>query len=344
MLSLDSRKVRILHTVVEDYVLTTRPVGSERLIELCCLDCKSATIRNEMAEMADMGLLAQPHTSAGRIPTDQGYRFYVDELMDENQTLTSAEKRSSKPSGTEVESLMQHTCRILSRLTSYTSIATDPVTNTTHIRRVYLEEADARHLLLVALLSTGHVEHHLIDVEQLPDSRSLIMLCTLLNEQLAGEALENAAQHIRGASPVGELKKWTGLLRKVEITLQQASLDLYDQKIYLEGASHLLRQPEFHDVLILESLLNALEQQGALHKALYHAMQGKSSSVMIGSENQWSPMKSCSVVTSGYQIGHRVAGYLGVVGPTRMQYGRAVAAVHLMANNLSNALTNLSMA
>src|ERR1043165_8126692 len=150
MLGLDVRKVRIFQAVVNDYVQTSKPVGSERLIEVYKLGCKSPTVRNGMAEMAEMGYLQQPHTSAGRIPTDRGYRYYVDQLMNPPAALTSEEAQQARSrtqqTQHEIEDILQQTCRILSEMTSYPSVATDPSPSATTIRRVYLTGASPRHV------------------------------------------------------------------------------------------------------------------------------------------------------------------------------------------------------
>src|SRR5882724_13456348 len=177
---LDTRKILILQAIVNDYVITTKPVGSERLIEVYHLGCKSATVRNEMAEMSEMGYLLQPHTSAGRIPSDRGYRYYVDQLMNPPAALSTEEAQQAcsryQQTQNEIEDILQQTCRILSEMTSYTSVATDPSTSTTTIRRVYLTGASPRHALLVVLLSTGHVEHRLVEIEAAPPDRVLALL------------------------------------------------------------------------------------------------------------------------------------------------------------------------
>src|SRR5579875_2752440 len=331
MMTLDGRKVRILQTVVEDYVHTTRPVGSERLMELCDLGCKPATIRNEMAEMADMGYLAQPHTSAGRIPTDLGYRYYVDELMDSRDSLKPEEVEQIRLPQGEVEELLQQTCRILAHLTHYASIATHPVTESVRLRRVYLAEADARHLLLVVLLSTGHVEHLLLETEVIPSSIDLLALSGYLHSITAGYKLE-------------EIVGYRRLLLQVLQTLAQMAASLSNRRVFLEGTGQLLRQPEFHDIQRLETLLNALELHQALLQVLSRvSAQGRSYSVVIGSENEWEPLQVCAIVTTTYEVAGQPVGYLGVVGPTRMEYWRATAAVQIMAQNLSNILTNLSL-
>jgi heat-inducible transcriptional repressor len=348
MQGLEPRKIRILQAIVNDYVLTSKPVGSERLIDVYHIGCKSATVRNEMAEMAEMGYLAQPHTSAGRVPTDRGYRYYVDQLMDRSPALTPEEEREASMTAqraqSAVEQILQQTCRILARLTSYVSLATDPSTGTATVRRVHLTEADPRHLLVVLLVSTGHVEHHLLDVEAVPSASDLQALANYVNAVVGGRDLDDVGPAIRRRQSVSELNVHSALLGRIFSSLVQAATGLTDRRMFLEGTSCLLKQPEFQDVQRLESLLNALEQRGALHQALSRTLGEHDITIVIGGESGWEPIQECSVILRSYRIGARAAGYLGVVGPTRMRYERAAAAVNLMAQNLSNVLTNLSLA
>lgn len=348
MFALDTRKVRILQVIVNDYVQTTKPVGSERLIEIYKIGCKSATVRNEMAEMAEMGYLAQPHTSAGRIPTDRGYRYYVDALMNPPGALSTGEVEQAlsgyRQEQTEIAATILETCRILSGLTSYPSLATDPLTEATTLRRIYLTGASARHILMVALLSTGHVEHRLLEVESAPSDNVLVSLANLLNARVAEHDLEEVGRLLQTQETPPELMAHSGLLAKLRQALSQVAAALSERHIYMEGTSQFLRQPEFQDVQRLETLLNALEERSALYQVLSRALQSGNATIIIGSENEYEPMQECSVITTSYQIGAQTAGYLGVVGPTRMNYDRAAAAVVLMARNLSQMLTTMYLA
>lgn len=345
---LDSRKVRILQAIVNDYVMTSKPVGSERLIEIYKLDCKSATVRNEMAEMAEMGYLLQPHTSAGRIPTDRGYRFYVDELMNPPAALAPAEIRKARAeyqqAQSETEEIVLQTCRILSALTSCASLATDPSTATTRIRRIYLTAASPRHALLIALLSTGHVEHRLVEMETVPPDSELMRVANYVNSLVADRDLEEVAHAMTLQDVPAEMAAQAAPLARVLAALAQRARVLSERRVFLEGTHRFLRQPEFQDVQRLESLLNALEQRSALYQVLSRTLTGDEVTAIIGAENAYAPMQECSVVATSYRIHNRHAGYLGVVGPTRMNYDRAVAAVDFMAQNLSQMLTNLSLA
>lgn len=344
--SLDSRKVRILEAIVHDYVSTSKPVGSERLIEVYRLGCKSATVRNEMAEMAEMGYLVQPHTSAGRIPTDRGYRYYVDELMDPPAAINAGEaataKKRSRQAQTEIEEILQQTCRILSEITSYTSIATDPSSAATTLRRIYLSTASPRHLLLVVLLSTGQVEHRLVEADS-PGENRLAVLANYVNSLIADRDLDEVARLGAPSDIPAELHPYNALLGKVWPVLRQTAAALMRRRIFLEGTNQLLKQPEFHDIQRLENLLAALQQGASLYQVLSRSLQSPNTSIVIGAENDLPAMQACSLISTSYRIGNRAAGFLGVVGPTRMNYDRAVAAVRLMAKNLSQMLTHLSV-
>jgi heat-inducible transcriptional repressor len=301
-----------------------------------------------MAEMAEMGYLQQPHTSAGRIPTDRGYRYYVDEMMDAPTAIPSAEAARAKSAAgeavQELEDILVQTCRILTGLTSYTSIATDPRAEITSLRRVYLSGASPRHVLMVVLLSTGQVEHRLVDVDSAPAEAGLLRISNFLNSQVGSRELSDVARRLGQIEVPPDLVPYNTTLSRLNTALTQLAATMNERRVYVEGKNQLLRQPEFQDVQRLETLLNALEARNALHQALRSALAGADISIVIGGENRYEPMKDCSVVTTSYSIGDRPAGYIGVVGPTRMNYDRAVAAVRLMAMNLSDVLTGMSMA
>ena len=348
MLPLAARKIRILKAIVNDYVSTTRPVGSERLLELYALGCKSATVRNEMAELSDLGYIVQPHTSSGRIPTDQGYRYYVDELMNPPAALAPEEAQTAQQNSlrarNEIEEVLLQTCRVLSGLTSYPSVATDPITETTRLGRVYLTEASPRHALLVVLLSTGHVEHRLVELETVPEENTLVRLTNFINGQIGERDLTDIMRLLAGMETPHELHPHTHTLARVAAALTQVVNALSERRVFLEGMNQILRQPEFKDVERLTALLNALEQPGMLYRMLADAPRDCEITIIIGTENVHASLQECSVITTSYRIGDRPAGRLGVVGPTRMDYDRAAAAVGLMAQNLSLMLTSLSLA
>ena len=344
---LDDRKQKILGAVVRDYVETVKPLGSEDLAARHQWGIKSATIRNEMAELADLGFLRQPHTSAGRIPSDQGYRFYVDHLM-----VTQALEESVRPvldaedQALEMERLLRRTCALLTQATSYTSVATPPRPADTQVRQIFLTPAGEDRLLVVMLLSTGQVENRLLCPSQADaptaSPSDIVALGNALNAALAGQALEALVGQASEAPT-----EFTPALRALytmlmTATRQMAEAAVDEDSVYMEGASEILRQPEFRDVAKIESVLSTLQRGTLLFQTLSRALLGPDVTVVIGAENHVPAMTECSVVTASYYVGTRKRGTIGVVGPTRMNYDRAVPAVGFFSGTLSRTLTRLA--
>ena len=344
---LDERKQKILGAVVRDYVETVKPLGSEELAQRHQWGIKSATIRNELAELSDLGFLRQPHTSAGRIPSDQGYRFYVDHLMalplQEEAVLPILDKEDQ---ALEMERLLRRTCALLTRTTSYTSVATPPRPADTQLNHIFISPAGDDRLLLVLILSTGQVENRLLCPAP-PESASassgeMAAVGNALNAALVGHSL--ATLPAASFAPPAEFSpSLRGLYSALVAAAQQmAQAAAEDDSIYLEGASEILRQPEFRDVAKIECVLETLQRGTLLFQTLSRALLGADVTVVIGAENHVPAMTECSVVTASYYVGTRRRGTLGVVGPTRMDYDRAVPAVGFFSRTLSRTLTRLA--
>lgn len=354
-MTLDVRKGRILYAIVNEYVDTAEPIGSEWLVTRYDFGCKSATLRNEMAEMAERGFLVQPHTSAGRVPSDRGYRYFVDCLMPAAPETFSNSRYNDRVTAlrnpdNDVEDIIQATCRMLSEMTHYPSVATPPSADTTQLHRLYLSSASDQHVLLVLLLSTGQVEHRLLEVgKEIGKSVSettILHTANYLNSVLSDRELTDLAQGVPLAIPA-ELGGERRFIETVYARVVQAANALSHDRVYLEGTSHILRQREFQDVIRLEQLLAVLEQKHLLYRVFQQgsaAPAPENMSVVIGTESSVEAMHTCSVVTSRYHIGNRVGGYIGVVGPTRMRYDHAIAAVGWMAAHLSSFLTHANLA
>jgi len=345
---LDDRKQKILSAVVRDYVETVKPLGSEDLAARHQWGIKSATIRNEMAELAELGFLRQPHTSAGRIPSDQGYRFYVDHLMVTRELEESVRPAlDAEDQALEMERLLRRTCALLTQATSYTSVATPPRPADTQVRQIFLTPAGEDRLLVVMLLSTGQVENRLLcpsqtDAPAAPTAADIVALGNALNAAFAGADLDALAGQAAEAP-----REFAPALRPLYAALttaarQMASAAADEDSVYMEGASEILRQPEFRDVAKIESVLDTLQRGTLLFQTLSRALLGPDVTVVIGSENHVPAMTECSVVTASYYVGTRRRGTIGVVGPTRMNYDRAVPAVGFFSGALSRTLTRLA--
>jgi heat-inducible transcriptional repressor len=343
---LDERKQRILKAVVHEHVETAEPVGSESLVQHYDFGVRSATVRNEMADLADMGYLRQPHTSAGRVPSDMGYRFYVDRLMGPAQLQKREEQKARErlsAAAMELEQILSQTCRILTSITRYTSIATQPVTNETTIRHINISKLDDRKLLLIIVLSDGRVEHGLIDSGGSIAESDVTQTSSIIASEFVGIGINSvrlADTDSMSAIPHRMLAVYTASVALLKQVAE--SLAAPESGVYVEGTNYVIRQPEFKDLMKLEAILTVLEERARLYQLLSQVMLDPDVTVMIGSENPYRDMQDTSFVAARYTIGDYTAGTIGVIGPTRMDYRRAVAAVESMARNLSELLTDLS--
>ena len=355
-MELGERKQKILQAVVWSYVETAEPVGSEVLaLRYAAWGVKSATIRNELAGLAEQGYLRQPHTSAGRIPSDLGYRFHVDHLMVERapdaRTMQGARRDMEAEHNDTLERILRQTCSLLTQLTHYTSVATPPRPADVQLRQIFAAPAGADSLLIVALLSTGETENRLLSgpaaALAMDDPAELTAAVNALNCEWAGKSLdwlrllsENEitppADLLGGAAP----SLYRALAESVRHMVTAAASE---DRVVIEGAREILRQPEFQDVAKLEGVLDTLQTRERVFD-LFSASRAKGAEVMvvIGGENPVEAMRECSVVTAPYYIGTRERGTLGVVGPTRMDYDHTLPLVSFMARSLSDLLSRLA--
>lgn len=352
-MDLDLRKQRILHAIVQDYIATAEPVGSHLLVERYQLGVKSATIRNEMAEMSERGYLRQPHTSSGRIPSNLGYRFYVNRLM--ALPMIQAEEivriqGAIHAVSSELDAVLRRTCQLLASMTHLPAVATPPSADETELRQVFLSPAGADKTLLILLFSTGHTEHRILMDARLSAGDAL-MLANALNECLSGLSLATL-RDLAENEPPAELRVMAPLWHRVIAEAVAAAQTLReDDSVFVEGTQAVFDQPEFRDVERLSGFLVLLQERAAvldtLRSALSDAVAVAASPgvrVVIGEETGRPEMAEYSVVSSRYYIGNRERGSIGVLGPTRMDYARVSAAVELMARTMSDILTRLSVA
>jgi heat-inducible transcriptional repressor len=344
-MELDARKQKILGAVIRDYVETVKPIGSEELAARHDLGVKSATIRNELAELADLGYLKQPHTSAGRIPSDRGYRFYVDNLLDPREIEPAAVSIAEDSRRlADLDQILRHACVLLSRMTSYTSVATPPQPDYVCLTQAHVSPAGDNRLLIVLVLSDGHVENRLLTDTQNSSPPQAFAIATALTERLGGKTLVSIANAPADNPLFDPPRDFEGVMRmdyesvaRAVRTIAQAITS--SERIFLEGLHAILRQPEFRDVTKIESFLVTFQQSAILLQTFSRALSVPSAMVVIGEENHIAAMHECSVVTASYYIGARERGTIGVVGPTRMDYDRTVPAVNFFARSLTETLS-----
>lgn len=334
-MEMDSRKQQVLRAVVTEYVRTAEPVGSERLAESRAFSAKSATLRNEMAALAGLGYLQQPHTSAGRIPSDQGYRYYVDRLMEPN---LAAARLPHARFNAELDEVLRQTCRILSGITNCAAVATPPTRETVTVRQVHLTPVGEARALVVTVLSSGQVEHRIVETGIAASAAAFTRLDNLLNDELDGLPLDAARAAV--FTLPHDLGAFSEMATKVHDAIVEIVTRDAESDTVIEGATSILREPEFQNEERRERLLQALEDRRRLLESLRAISDDVD--VTIGAENPCPEMHEFSFVSTRYHVGERMTGLIGVFGPTRMAYSSAIPAVRSMARRLGALLADLS--
>jgi len=337
---LDRRKQALLRAIVTHYVERAEPVGSHFLASQQSLGVRSATIRNELSEMTDLGYLRQPHTSAGRIPSDLGYRYYVDHLMTWER-LSAAHARAIRGAHRfnegDLEQLLTQTCRVLSSLTRYTSVASPPAADEVAVRQVHLVQVAPRRLLAVVVLDNGQVLHRFAEITA--DLTPSVV--TRLGNVLEAHLRDCPVSRIPQAPPAIDEAAGHEEVLKTLLAVIGRGLAGEEGDVFMEGASHILEQPEFREANRVEPLVRFLEERKTAYEALQKLLSQAELTVSIGQENPHESMHEVSVVVARYHAGPRSTGWVGVVGPTRMQYEQAVPAVQYAARVLSETLARL---
>ena len=341
---LDKRKAYILATVVYEYIVSAEPVGSQTLTQKYNLGVSSATIRNEMAELEALGSLVQPHTSAGRIPSDAGYRTYVDELMAPEE-LPAAERRrirdELREASRELDDVIDNTSKLLSRLSNNLAFIVTPATDSQAFRHVQLIWLSARTGVAVVMTSMSSASQHLFELGTDVTPDDLTRLSNALNARLGGKLLreireDDVAQAVREVGVADDL-------RTAVVKALRAAGSSEAPNISAAGAQNLLDQPEFHDLRKLRSILRIVEEQKTLYDLVADSIAIETPTVKIGHELGSEDILECSVVTVPYRFGEHAFGMLAILGPRRMPYGRLMALASGTAETLSEHLSDVEI-
>ncbi|OPX87058.1 heat-inducible transcriptional repressor HrcA [Pelotomaculum sp. PtaB.Bin117] len=340
---MDDRKQKVLLAIVHDYIATAEPVGSRTIAKKYRLGVSPATIRNEMADLEEQGFIEQPHTSAGRIPSERGYRYYVDFLMRKKELSREEEnliQREYQAKVRDVGQVIQKTGQLLSQLTNYTAMVLPPrvgISSFKHIQIVYMHQSQA---MVIAVMDNGAVQHRLIEIPESITALDMETISKVLNAKLQGHAMKSIKMTLI-KEIYSELSRHKHFLDLV-MELVQESLTLeFEDKIYLGGIFNMLNQPEFHNVEKIKTMLSIMEQEKLLCDLLEVGAGDDGVTVRIGGEiNQWD-MKECSMITAPYSIQGRKMGFIGVLGPTRMEYAKVISVVDYMTKYLSKTLEQM---
>ena len=328
-MELDERKVKILDAVIRNYLATGEPVGSRTISKYTDLNLSSATIRNEMADLEELGYIVQPHTSAGRIPSDKGYRFYVDHLMQEKDREVKEMKDFVIEKTQKMDEVLKKVAKMLANNTNYATIVSAPTYSGNKVKFMQLSNVDEKHILAVIVMNSNMVKNQMIDVEEPLDNETLLKLNILLNTALNGLSLQEI-----NLGTISKLKEQAGvhseIVSHVLDALGQTLSENEDLQIYTSGATNILKYPELSDSESAAGLLSTFEEKDELLNLVTESLSddqnenGNGIQVYIGNESPIQTMKDCSVVTATYDLGEGVKGTIGIVGPKRMDYEKVM--------------------
>lgn len=326
-MDLNERKSRILKAIIEDYISTAEPIGSRTIAKRTDLGVSSATIRNEMSDLEEMGYLVQPHTSAGRIPSDLGYRFYVNELLNKymiNVNQMEDLRRAFEVKLMQFDSILKEAGHMLSQYNNgYISLVTVPKSNRVSIRRFGIMYMDKNSILTVLVTSDGLVKNKVIYVKVSINEEFVQSLSQVLNAKLSGLSLEEI-----NLKQINEIKDFLGdkqqVLDPILEFISETIQIVHDTQVYYSGTSNILNQPEYNNVNKAKELLSFLEDKRNVDNLFENDKNKEDIHIAIGKENKADPLKECSTITINYKAGKNAVGKIGVIGPTRMDYAGAV--------------------
>lgn len=338
---LTDRQVLILQVIVDDFIRSAQPIGSRSLSKKEEINFSSATIRNEMADLEDMGFIEKTHTSSGRIPSEKGYRFYVDNLLlpqKVNRTDMAAIKSIFAERIYELEKIVQKSARILSEMTNYTSIVLGPAVKDNRLKKLQIVPLNKDTAIAIIVTDTGHVENRMFHFPTSIDPSDVEKMVNILNDRLAGVPLTNLNSKIYKEIAMllrQHISSYDTLLNTIMDTLNLPA----SEKVFFGGKTNILSQPEFNDVDKIRNLMNMIEHEDGL----YHLIRQNSAgiNIKIGTENDNSAMENCSLITATYSMGEEKLGSIAVLGPTRMEYSRVISLLQLISTDLSKVLTQL---
>ena len=325
-MELDDRKKKILYAIIKTYLETGEPVGSRTISKYADLKLSSATIRNEMSDLEEMGYILQPHTSAGRIPSDKGYRFYVDQLMEEKEREITETNKLLIERQDKMELVLKKVAQYLAADTNYASMITSPQYHRTKLKFIQLSMVNDQQLLAVVVAEGNVVKNKMLHIEHGLDNETLLKLNILLNTSLNGLTMEEI-----NLGTIARLKEQAGihssLVGDVLDAVAEAIQMDEDMEVYTSGATNIFKYPELADSAKASRLISAFEEKQQLVDLVESISQDENETgiqVYIGNESPVQTMKDCSVVTTSYDLGDGMKGTIGIIGPKRMDYDRVV--------------------
>ncbi len=333
---LDNRKTKILQTIIKTYLDTGEPVGSRTISKYTDLNLSSATIRNEMADLEDLGYIIQPHTSAGRIPSDKGYRWYVDMLMEEKEQEVVEMREQMIQKADKMDQILKQAAKVLASSTNYATMVSAPTYNRNKLKFIQLSQVDENQIIAVIVMEGNIIKNKIVTVEEPLSNEILLKLNMLLNTNLNGMSIDQI-----NLGMIARLKEQAGVQSGVisDVLDVIASIIQLDNgmEIYTSGATNVFKYPELSDNQSAQKIINAFEEKHVLEDIVTETLsndENRGIQVYIGSETPIQSMKDCSVVTATYELGEGMQGTIGIIGPKRMDYENVMKTLKTLMNEL----------
>ena len=331
---LDERKRKVLQAIIEEYINTAEPVSSNAIIEKYDLNCSSATVRNEMADLEKNGYLDKVHTSSGRIPSAKGYRFYVDELMQDDRISLEEIKYISDKLETkvhEIEDLTKITATTISEITHYTTVTIGPKATEQIIQEIKFVLLNSRMILAVIITETGMVKETIIKFDEDISEKQVQTLNYIFNNKLKGEPIEKIDKPLEDYL-VHEMNDSVKVIKPIIVQIKKVLFE--DDKIYLEGAKRELDLPEFNSLEVAKNFMSILDTKELMSDMLNSGF-AEDINIYIGEENEKDELKDFSVVTFRHKVGNKDMGTIGIIGPKRMDYAKVISVMKYISKKLN---------
>ena len=335
-MQLSERKIKIMQAIIRNYLETGEPVGSRTISKYTDLNLSSATIRNEMSDLEEMGYILQPHTSAGRIPSDKGYRLYVDTMMQEKDKELEELKEMMLEKEGKMDHLLKQVAKLLAVNTNYASMISVPAVHQNKLKFIQLSRVDINQLLAVIVMEGNVIKNNILPVDEELNDETILKLNILLNTNLSGLAVEDI-----NLATITRMKQQAGIhsdiVSDVIDAIAEGIKQEEDLEIYTSGANNIFKYPELADQQKASELINTFEEKEKLSELVQESLSDENNTgiqVYIGNENQIQSMQDCSVVTATYELGEGMRGTIGIIGPKRMDYDKVVGTLKTITHQL----------
>ena len=332
---LDNRKLKILQTIIKTYLETGEPVGSRTISKYTDLNLSSATIRNEMADLEDLGYIIQPHTSAGRIPSDKGYRLYVDMLMAEKEQEVVEMREQMLEKADKMDKILKQAAKVLATNTNYATMVSAPTYNRNKLKFIQLSQVDEHQIIAVIVMEGNIIKNKIVTVDETLNNEIMLKLNMLLNTSLTGLSVEQI-----NLGMIARLKEQAGIHSEVISDVLDAvanTIQPEDMEIYTSGATNVFKYPELSDNQSAQEIIHAFEEKQQLQQIVTQTLSQEENhgiQVYIGNETPVQTMKDCSVVTATYELGEGMQGTIGIIGPKRMDYEHVMKTLKTLMTEL----------